>query len=538
MTTSDLAKADMARASTSRSQLVGLSEARKRFLVNVFSNVTLVLVQAVSNLWLTPYLIGYLGIAVFGMVPLVNSIVSYIAVFTNALSSAVSRFLAIDLEQDDNDAANKTFNTALFGVFAALTGLAPVIAIVALRFSNLFEVPPGWEGDASWLFVIVAFAFFVSVTRSIFAVSPFVHSRFLLSNLVDLAGLLAKIGLIVVLFSLLPARLWYAGAGTFIAAFVPLIGYVLLWHKLTPELNVQMTAFDRSRLRSLMGMGGWVVVNTVGVMLLGRVDLVVVNSFFGAALTGGYAAVTQFSALLEYLVSAAGKVIRPVVLVLYAQDDYDGLRRLTVQAIKLLGLALALPVGLLCGFSRPLLGVWLGSDFKYLSIILIVLVCHQSLNLSARPLLQIQNAFNKVRWPGIVTLLSGGVNLGLAVLLAMWGGWDAVGVAVAGAVAWTAKNGLYMPIYTARIMKLPWSTFYPSLSASVIGTLFVGGASYGLTLVRMPNSWLSLAGSAAVVSIIYGLIVWTVGLNRNDRQLLISLFPGQGDRVHHLFSVR
>jgi len=504
---------------------LGIERARKKFLLNAASNAGFIAVQVVANLWLTPFLIGYLGIAAFGMIPLVNSITAYMSILTTALDTALSRFLVIDLERGDARLANKTFNTALFGLIGIILALSPVVVALSLAFPTLFNVPRGWEVDASWLFALVALTSFVTVVGSNFAVSPFIHSQFLLSNTVSLVGLLARIGLIVILFSLLPARLWYAGGGALIAAVISLLGFALLWHKLTPELRIQITAFERSRLQSLMGMGGWVIVNTLGAMLLSRVDLIVVNAFFGAALTGGYGSVAQFSLLMEYLATAAGTAVRPVILIKYAQQDFAGLQRLSLQSIKLLGLALALPVGLLCGFSRPLLSVWLGPDYEFLAILLIIIIAHQSLNLSVRPLLYVQTAYNRVRWPGIATLLCGGASLGLAVLLATWGKWGVAGVALAVAVAWTAKNAMYVPIYTAHIMKVRWWTFLPSLGPSVIGTLAVGFAAYGLALVQVPNSWLNLAGSAAIISLLYAAGVWEIGLSRADRQLLRDLLP-------------
>ena len=504
---------------------LGIRKARQSFLVNVSSNLAFVLVQTVANLWLTPYLIHYLGIAVFGMVPLVSSLVSYMAILGTAHHATVSRFLAIELEHGEGVSANKTFNTALFATIGAILALGPLILVISFVFSTLFHVPPGWERDAGWLFAIVGMSFFVTTVSNNFGVSPFIHSRFLWINIVNLVALLARMGLMFALFSLFRARLWYVGAGILTSALISLVAFALLWRKLTPELHVQIKAFDRSRLGALTGMGGWVAVNTVGAMLLGGADLLIVNAFFGAAMTGGYASAAQFSALMQYLVGTVGGVIRPVILIRYAQGDLAGLRDLSSRVIRLLGFALALPVGLLCGFSRPLLTVWLGPSFGYLSVLLVVIVCHLSLNLSVRPLLDVQNAFNKVRWPGIVTLLSGGLDLGLAVALATWGKWGATGVAVACAVAWTAKNGFYVPIYTARIMKLPWWAFLPSLSASVIGTLFVGIASYGLASVRMPGNWFTLAYSAALVSLVYAAVVWAIGLSRADRQLLKDLYP-------------
>jgi membrane protein EpsK len=502
-----------------------LEGVRSRFLANVASNTAYFASSTVANLWLTPFLIGHLGMAAFGMVPLVTTIASYMSVLTAGLNVAFSRFLTIDLDQGDARAANRTFNTTLFGLFGIILALSPVALGVTLAFPDLFNVPPGWEVDASWLFALVAIATSVTVIGGSFAVSPFIHSRFVMSNTVLFIGLVARLGLIALLFSLLPGRLWYAGAGALIAALISLIGFVLLWRKLTPELGVRITAFDRSRLRALTGMGGWVTVNTLGGMLLARTDLLVVNAFFGAALTGGYGSVAQFAMLMEYTASAAATVLRPIILVKYAQQDLIGLQRLASQSVRLLGLALALPVGLLCGFSRPLLSVWLGPDYQSLSVLLVIIVGHLSLNLSMRPLLYVQTAYNRIRAPSIATLLTGAASLALAVLLAGWGKWGPAGVALAVAVSWTAKNCLYMPIYTGHIMELPWWTFLPSLIPTAICTFFVGVAAYGLTLLRMPNNWLELAASAVIVSLLYASSVWGIALRRADRRLLRELLP-------------
>lgn len=507
-------------------QGLGVERAQSRFLLNTASNAVYTAAQVLLNLWLTPYLIGYLGIAAFGMIPLANSIASYMSILTHALNSPLSRFLAIDLERGDADSANKTFNTALFGLIGIITGLAPAVVALTLGFPRWFDVPFGWETDASWLFALVVATTFITVFGSSFAVSPFIHSRFVSTNVINFVGVLLRIGVIVVLFTILPARLWYVGAGAVLAAVVTLAGFVWLWRRLTPELHVRVADFDRFRLKSLGDMGSWIIVNTLGALLLSKVDLLVINAFFGAALTGGYGSVVQFTLLMEHLAEAAGTTIRPIMLIKYAQQDFEGLRRLASQSVKLLGLGLALPAGLLAGFAQPLLIVWLGPEYQYLSILLVIVIIHQGLNLSVRPLLYVNTAYNKIRWPGIVTLISGVAGLALSIMLAMWGKWGAVGVAVAVAAAWTVKNALYMPIYTAHIMELRWWAFFPALVPGVLGTLLVTFVSYSSTVGRMPATWLALGSSAAVVSIVYAIAVWLLGLNRDDRHLLRRLLGG------------
>ncbi len=502
-----------------------LFDARKRFVLNILSNATYIGAQAALTLWMTPYLIGYLGMAAYGVIPLTQNLVSYTSVLTNALNTAVTRYLTIELEQRRVEAANKTFNTALFTILGLFLLLIPAILSMALAFPNIFNLPPGSETDASWLFIMMAITFFISVAGGIFSVSTFVYSEFLKFNLVNIVSLLSRLCSIIVLFSLFSSRLWYAGVSALIAALISLFGYLVLWRKLTPELKIMKSAFDRTQLKEQLGMGGWVVVNTVGVMLLSRVDLIVVNAYYGATMTGGYASLTQFTVLMEYLVSAAGNVIRPVILIKYAQQDIQGLRKLCIQAVKMFGYALALPVGLLCGFSKPFLSLWLGPSFQYLSTLMIAILIHQALNYSVRPMLFIHTAYNKVRWPGIVTLLCGVGSLALGISFAIWNYWGVVGVALAVGLTWTIKNAIYMPIYTAHIMKLKWWSFMPSLAPSIIGALLVGTLSYSMTLINTPANWIVLAFSSSVVSIIYAIIVWSVGLNSEDRRLIIELLP-------------
>jgi len=496
---------------------------QRRFMANVASNAAYIGAQTVANLWMTPFLIGRIGVAAFGVIPLVHMVTAYLSVVTSALDSAVSRFLAIDLGRHDAQAANRTFNTALFGILAVTAGLSPLVVAVAVAFPSLFTVPAGWERDSSWLFVLSAAAFFITVIGGVFAVSPFVYSRFVWRNAVSLAGLAVRFGLIAALFVLLPARLWYAGAALLAGAAACMGGYVLLWRRLTPELHVRPAAFDLPRLHDLLSMSGWLVVNMAGAMLLQGTGLIAVNAYFGAAMTGSYAAVAQLALLIEYLADAAAVVVRPVILAKYAHDDAAGVRSVAAQAVRLLGLGLALPVGLLCGFGKPLLTLWLGPSFAHLSGLLVVLTVHLGLSLSVRPLLHVQNAYDKVKWPGIVTLISGVAALGLAVALAQWGPWGYMGVALAGALAWTVKNGLYMPIYTAKVTGLRWWSYLPNLTPGVAGTLFVGGAAYALAQVGGADGWLALAALAATVTLVYAGFVWRVMLTPDDRRLIRNL---------------
>ena len=59
----DLSVSDM----TTQHDSLKKGNVRQRFLVNVSSNIAFILAQTITHLWLIPFLIGHLGIAVFGI---------------------------------------------------------------------------------------------------------------------------------------------------------------------------------------------------------------------------------------------------------------------------------------------------------------------------------------------------------------------------------------------------------------------------------------------------------------------------------------
>ena len=99
---------------------LALGKARSHFVVNVASNVGFMLVNTVVGMWYAPFLIRHLGIAVYGMISLTNTVIPYMSLMTEGLNEAISRFLAIDLNRADATAANRTFNTALAGSAGAV----------------------------------------------------------------------------------------------------------------------------------------------------------------------------------------------------------------------------------------------------------------------------------------------------------------------------------------------------------------------------------------------------------------------------------
>lgn len=496
-----------------------------RFAINLASNVGQLGLTMIMGAWYVPFLVRQLGPAAYGLIPLASSITSYMALITLGLNSAVGRYLTIALERGDHERGNLIFNTSFWGSLALTAVLLVPAALGTVYLDRLIRVPPGFESQARWLFAGTAAAFLLNEIKTPFDVSSFCRNRFDLRNLVAISEVLARVGLVVVLFAAVAPRVSYVGLAIFSGTAVSTVGAVWLWRVLTPTLRVQPRQFDGGILRELTATGGWVVINQIGAILYLSIDLLVANRLFGAEDSGRYAAVLALPLLIRTLGSTIGGVFSPTVLYYYARHDLEGLMVYLARAVKCLGLMLALPISLMCGFAEPLLRLWLGPGFSVLHPLLLLMAAHLCINVPILPLLGLQLAANRVKVPAVVTVVMGLGNLVLALVLAGPMHWGLYGIAAAGAIMLTVKNVFFTPIYGAHILGRSCAVFFRELALIVGVTLVTVLLCRAVLWIGPIARWDELATASLGISALYALIAYRLILTDEERKMARKMIP-------------
>lgn len=492
---------------------------------NLAANLAYFLANVVIGVLLVPYFISTLGVAAYGLIPLATSVTGYVAIVVQSLNTAVSRFLTVDLQREDYVAANKTFNTALFGLTVVILLTVPVILLVAYFAPAIFNVPAGQETGAALLFLGVSAAFLIRSWSGNFTVQLFAYNRLDLQNYVNLTNLLVQTGLIVLLFTVLGSDLGLVGGAYLAGAVVASAVSIVLARRVCPYLHVSLHSFDRRRVKDLCGMGWWVVINQIGSLLFLQIDLIVVNLLFGATSAGEYAIALQWVVLLRAISGVLSGVLTPMVLTFYAKGQTGTLIRVTKSAVKLMGLVMALPIGLVCGLAPQLLTVWVGEEYGFLAPLMVLLTIHFAVNLAVLPLFSINVAYNRVRIPGMVTLFMGMGNFGLAVALPLLTGWGYYGVAAAGAIVLTLKNAFFTPWYATRVLDVSAHTFTRSMLPGIAATVLLGVTAGLLSVVLPLPALVTLTVVGVVIALVYFVTVWKVSLNPFERCLFESYLP-------------
>lgn len=496
-----------------------------QFPRNLAANIAYFLVNIIIGLALVPYFVNTLGVAAYGIIPLATSITGYVAIVVQSLNTAVSRFLTIDLQRGDYVTANKTFNTAFFSLTVAILLMVPLTLIVAYFSPSIFQVPTGQEASVIFLFLGVSVAFLIRSWSGNFTVQLFAFNRLDFQNIINIINLLVQTGLIVILFTIRGPDLALVGGAYLIGAVVASLVSIFFARRVCPQLRISIKSFDCSRVRDLSGMGWWIVINQIGSLLFLQIDLIVVNLLFGELLAGEYAIVLQWVTLLRAVGGVLSGVLTPTILSYYARGQTDSLIRVSKSAVKLMGLAIALPVGLVCGLAPQLLTVWVGGSFTFLASLMVLLTIHLTVNLSVLPLFSINVAYNKVRLPGIVTLIMGIGNLGLAIALPLTTGWGYYGVAAAGAIVLTIKNAFFTPWYATRVLGVSGHAFTRSMLPGIVATIAIGLLTAIIGTILSLDVLFVLAMVGASVALAYVMAVWAFGLNEFERRLFTSYLP-------------
>lgn len=431
----------------------------KQIIINILFNVLNFCVNVILGIALTPYLIKHMGIMAYGMIPLAMFITSYVGVLTQSLTASVNKYLIGALQRKDNDEANVIFNTALV-LMLILIGFASIVFTWPILHIDIFiSIPSELISETINLFFCVLFGFFISLISSVFSVSMYSNNRIDLMQLANIIKNIVKLISILTFFYYGRNQLSSIGYSIIISEFVALLIYIIMTQKLTPDISLRLGLFDLAIVKKLSGLGGWLIVDQVGVILLSKLDLLVVNKTFGSSYGGKYSIITQFSDLLRAMASLIGGVLGPVMMILHSKNDYIQMATLTKIFMKAMSLTMAIPVIVLCVFSKEIIELWVGPKYNDIAYLMWFIVFPLIINLGAMPLFSINIAMNKVKIPSISNVVFGIFGLCTSLYLVNTVNLGIAGVAIGFILATTLKNSFFTPLYAAYIMQLPKMTF-------------------------------------------------------------------------------
>lgn len=307
-----------------------------------------------------PPLIGLLGTERFGVLALAWAVMGYFGLFDFGLGRATTKFVAEHKARDDNDAIVGLVWTSV-GAHALLGLLGGVLlAFLAPHLANdVLNVPASLLAETRFTFYSLALSVPLLVLTAAFRGVLEAIQRFDLVNVVrtpaSIASYLGPLPILLYVDSLTAVMLFLV-----ISRAVALAAYVILSLRALPSLSGRFR-LQPSRLKPLLGLGGWLTVSGFVIPTVVALDRFVVGGFESLSAVAYYT--TPYEVVTKMWIFSASllAVLFPAFSALAAERK-ESLLRLYSQTLRFLIVLVAPMAGVLLALAYDLLRLWAGTD--------------------------------------------------------------------------------------------------------------------------------------------------------------------------------
>jgi O-antigen/teichoic acid export membrane protein len=481
-----------------------------------------------------PYIVAGLGVDRFGLLSLALILVGYLGLFDLGLGRATTRFVAEALSRGDQAAVPEIVWTSVFMqfVFGCLGGLILASSASAL-VEHVIKVPALMADEARAVIYVVALMLPILICVSSLKGVLEAHQRFDLVNIVRSVS-----GSLMFLAPALGVRLGYQMPAIMVLLFVSVCATGAAYFALDLAVSSSLRSrahFDRRRLRSLLGYGGWVTLSGIIVPLLVYSDRLLLSVLTSVAALTYYVIPYELVSRLQVFPTSLGAALFPAFSRSLAMRSPD-LKLLYLRSIKYLMLIVA-PIALaLVLLGRWILAVWLGQGFADQgAIVLQFLAIGVVLNSVSQISAQLLDGVGRPDLRAKVFLSYLPIYLVLAAGLIVLFGVNGA------AAAWALRGAIELCLFTAvasRLLRVSIGQIIQSRTPAAV--LAFGAVAFAGIASR---AWLPLStGANLSVSIVligsFAVGVWLFGTTQDERVRLLRIAsgnrlarPGEGNAI-------
>ena len=490
-----------------------------RFRRNALANYANAFVTLALALLVTPILVRGLGKEAYGTWVLVTSLVLYFDLLKFGFSKAAIKYVAEGNAMGDIERVRRTIATSCAAL--SLPGLALLLAApgLAFLFPALFHVSADLKLAAMILVALSVADLAVAIPADTFGSALSGFQRFELLNATLTATAVAQAVAWTVILALGGGLIAIGVAGVSLSVASQVARYAMV-RGLCGGPPLRRRYVDRSLLKPLMSMSGWIALTDFAEVVIGGLDPIVVGLISGVPQAGVYAVGSKLAALTSRFTTPLLTMFFPHASELSASGRKESIRGTLIAGTRI-AIGVATPLTIVLGvLARPAIRVWVGPQFDEAALVVIYLSTTALVYAVAQTGVLVLRGMGDVKFPARINLFEAVLNLSLSVILCKTIGISGV-----------ALGTLIAAVITQLIILLPYICRRTGLKLySLIGLLarqFLIPAALalgvGFVLLRMGLDNLALvtlAGAAIVAT--YVAVAFFTALSAAERRTLLD----------------
>lgn len=465
--------------------------------INMLAAIVSFGVMTGINFFLTPYLVRELGSDAYGFIGLANNFVSYATILTSALNSMAGRFVSIEFNRGNIKKASSYFSSVLVANLIMAAVLAVVGALVVINLDVFLNIPENLVNSVKLTFALTFVTFIISIITAIFVTSTFVKNKLYINSIRDIIANLLKITIVVLLFTFLTAKLYFLAMASLASGLFLLVANISVKKKILPEIKLNFRDFDFRLVKNIISSGIWNSVSNLSNVLITGLDLLITNLAIGEGMMGLLSISVTVPNCVSMLLSTIAGIFTPRFTILYAKNQNDTLVAEAQFSQKIVSVITTVPLAGFMAFGLKFYTLWQPTkspeEIRIIQILSLLACISYLATCHTKTLYSLFTVCNKLRANVLVSL---GIGLSTVLIVMLLINFTPLGVyAVAGvsSVLISIKATTFIPLYSAHILKVKKSTFFPAIIRGWLCFLVIFGLFYLVNLFTPTMGWMGFA---------------------------------------------
>ena len=482
-------------------------------------NYVIIGLNTLVGLLYTPFMLRCLGQNEYGLYSLVASVIAYLTIldfgFGNAIIRYTAKFRAEGKAQEQWE---------MFGMFVIVYSVIGLIALcggMALYFNvdNLFDHTMS-GADLSiaqtmmlLLTVNLAFTFPLSIFGSIISA----YENFVFQRVVNIIRILLTTGVMIALLSIGFKAIALVVVQTVFNLLTLLLNYLYAKHKL--KIKIVFHKFNFAFLKEIATYSFWIFLNAIMDKIYWGTGQFVLGSISGTIAVAIFSVAILLQQMYMTFSSSISSVLLPKITMMVSHNrSAKEISELFITTGRIQYLILALILSGFIVFGQSFINLWAGQDYSYAYIITLIFFVSLLIPLIQNTGIVILQARNQMKFRSLLYLGISAVSLVFQIKKKKKYGILGCSIAIGGALI--LGQGLIMNIYYAKKQSIAIVTFWRKIiKASIVPVVFTILGSLYTYNIALAN-WLQLGLSIFIFVCLYIPVLWLIGMNEYERNLV------------------
>lgn len=491
----------------------------------VAKNTGFLFIRSVVILLVTLYtsrvVLKVLGFEDFGLYNVVGSVVVFFSFIQGTLSGVTSRHITYELGSGTEDSIKKMYSMAINAHILLAIILFFIMEVGGVWFLNTkLNIAPSRLYAANWTYQISLITFCLKMIQTPLESNIIAHERMNFYAYVSIGEVVLKLLMLYLLvISPFDKLISYSFLWSFIT-FVTFIVKIFYCRKVFPDCTY-IRYWDKSILLRFIKYAGWSSLVTPIDVATQQCRSIFFNLFFGVVANAALGVANQVTGQVTNLVNTFTQAFNPQIIKSYAAGQYDYFKKLLFTTSKMsyfLMLFICIPVIANADF---VLGIWLGDYPTDAPSFIVSILCFALIDSCQAPFWSAVHATGKLKVhqiamgsikamaiPGMYISL----KLGASALFAMY--------------VIVICNFICAVTRTIHVSHLVGFSLKKYISQVIFKIIIITALTMPLPLYIVHVFGQNILGflvSCTVSVISVSLLVFFVGLNSDERRLLLSL---------------